>query len=427
MCYNTFMSDQRPQALQPYRVLDLTGSMGWMCGKLLADLGADVLKIEPPGGDPGRRFGPFYHDVPHPERSLAWLALNTNKRGLTLNCDAADGQTLLRTLAQYADVVVESFPPGFMAERGIGFRHLSAVNPRLIWTAITPFGQSGPYAEHRASDLVGMAMGGLMSVCGDPDRPPVRMRPSQAHLHAGLQAAVATLLALHHRANTAEGQYIDVSMQHALTWAIIPTRQYWELNRIVVGRGGAARAFGDQLRRIIFPCQDGHIALMGVLHAREWRPMVDWLAQAGMAEDLTDASWRILVDHAGPGPLTQAALTEAELAHVDAVLTRFFLKHTKAELEAEAQRRRITLFPVATPRDLLDHPQLQARGFFVSLSHPELGAMLRYPGAPYQLSETPWRLRRRAPLIGEHNDAVYGGELGLSRAELAVLMAAGAI
>jgi len=421
------MSDQRPQALQPYRVLDLTGPMGWMCGKLLADLGADVLKVEPPGGDPARRLGPFYRDVPHPERSLAWFALNTNKRGLTLNCDTVDGQTLLRTLAQGADVVVESFPPGFMAERGIGFAQLSTMNPRLIWTAITPFGQDGPYADYRATDLVGMAMGGLMSLCGDPDRPPVRMRPSQAHLHASVQAAVAVLLALHHRANTGEGQYIDVSMQHAVTWAIIPIRHYWELNRIIVERGGQARAFGDQLRRIIFPCQDGHIALMGVLHAREWQTMVDWLASAGMAEDLTDESWHILVDYAGPGPLTQAALTEVELAHVDAILTRFFLKHTKAKLWAEAQRRGITLFPVATPRDLLDHPQLQAREFFVPLPHPELGDTLCYPGAPYQLSETPWRLRRRAPLIGEHNDEVYGGELGLSRAELAVLMAAGAI
>jgi crotonobetainyl-CoA:carnitine CoA-transferase CaiB-like acyl-CoA transferase len=145
-----------------------------------------------------------------------------------------------------------------------------------------------------------------------------------------------------------------------------------------------------------------------------------------MAEDLTDPSWRILVDYAGPGPLTQAALSAEEWAHVDAVLTRFFLQHTQAELWTEAQRRRITLFPVATPRDLLDHPQLQARGFFVPVAHPELGETLCYPGAPYDLSETPWRLRRRAPLIGEHNEEIYSGEFGLSRAELAVLMAAGA-
>src|SRR5918996_1968250 len=198
------MNEPPPQALHHYRGLDLTGASGWMCGKLLADLGADVIKIEPPGGDPDRRLGPFYGDTPHPERSLAWFSLNTNKRGLTLNGDTADGQALLRALAQGADFLVESYPPGFLEARGIGFRQLSARNPRLIWTAITPFGQHGPYAEYRATDLVGMAMGGLMYLCGDPDRPPVRMRPAQAYLHAGLQAAVAMLLALQHRAHTGE-------------------------------------------------------------------------------------------------------------------------------------------------------------------------------------------------------------------------------
>jgi crotonobetainyl-CoA:carnitine CoA-transferase CaiB-like acyl-CoA transferase len=317
--------------------------------------------------------------------------------------------------------------PGFLDRHGIGFRAISQRYPQLIWTSITPFGHSGPYAYYRASDLVGMAMGGLMYLCGDADRPPVRLRPAQAYLQAGLQAAVATLLAHHHRVGSGEGQFIDVSMQHAVSWTIIPTRQYWDLEDLISERSGPARAFGDQVRRIIFPCQDGHVALMGVMNSREWRPMVDWLASEAMAEDLTEASWAILAQHAGPNPLTQAALTDAELAHVYDVLSRFFLHHTKAELAEGARRHRLILFPVHTARDLLEHPQLIARHFFQALEHPELGETLCYPGAPYQLSRTPCRLRRRAPLIGEHNEAIYGGELGLSRAELAVLMAAGAI
>jgi benzylsuccinate CoA-transferase BbsE subunit len=421
------MKSLAPQALEPYRVLDLTHAIGWTCGKLLADLGADVIKIEPPGGDADRRFGPFYRDVPHPERSLPWFAANTNKRGITLNLDSADGQALWQALVGSADFVLESFPSGFMNQRGIGFQQVSARNPRLIWTSITPFGQSGPYAHYRASDLVGMAMGGLMSVCGDVDRPPIRWRPSQAHLQAGLQAAVATLLAHHFRVRHGEGQFIDVSMQHAMSWAIIPTRQYWDLNRLIIERGGTSRAFGEQLRRIIFPCQDGHVAVMGVMNAREWGPMVAWLHGEGMAEALTDASWAILAEHAGPDPLAQAAVTDEELAYVYGVLGRFFMKHTKAELAAEARRRRIMLFPVHTARDLCEHPQLLARDFFQPLPHPELDETLCYPGAPYRLSKTPWHLRRCAPLIGEHNEAIYAGELGLSRAELAVLMAAGAI
>lgn len=421
------MKSEPPQALSPYRVLDLTHMIGWTCGKLLADLGADVIKIEPPGGDPGRRIGPFYHNEPHPEQSLGWFYGNTNKRAITLNWDASDGQALLRALVREADFLIESCPPGFLHARGIGFGQLSSLNPRLIWIAITPFGQSGPYRDYRASDLVGMAMSGLMYVCGDADRPPVRMRAPQAYVHAGLQAAVAALLAQHDRAHSGEGQFVDVSMQEALTWTIIPTRQYWDLHRLITERAGPARLFGDQLRRIIFPCQDGHIALMGVLNAREWGRVVEWLASEGMAEDLTDDSWRILVEHAGPTLLTQAAVTDEELAHVDAVLTRFFLKHAKEELSTEAQRRGVILFPVHTPRDLLQHPQLRARGFFVPLEHPELGETLLYPGAPYRLSETPWQLRRRAPRIGEHNGEIYCGELGMSQAELAVYMAAGAI
>jgi benzylsuccinate CoA-transferase BbsE subunit len=408
-------------------VLDLTQAIGWTCGKLLADLGADVIKIEPPGGDLDRRIGPFYRDQPLPERSLSWFAAHTNKRGITMNLETADGQALWLTLVRDADFVVESFSPGFLDQRGIGFQALSQRHPRLIWTSITPFGQSGPYAHYRASDLVGMAMGGLMYLCGDADRPPVRLRPSQAYLQVGLQAAVGTLLAHHHRVRSGEGQLIDVSMQQAVSWTIIPTRQYWDLDRLITERGGPARAFGDQMRRIIFPCQDGHVSLMGVMNAREWRPMVAWLASEGMAEDLTGESWAILAQHAGPSPLTQAALTADELAHVYDVLSRFLLKHTKAELSEEARRRRIILFPVHTARDLLAHPQLLARNFFQALEHPELGETLCYPGAPYQLSRTPCQLRRRAPLIGEHNEAIYGGELGLSQAELAVLMAAGAI
>jgi len=319
------MKSQLSQALEPYRVLDLTQAIGWTCGKLLADLGADVIKIEPPGGDTERRLGPFYHDDPHPERSLSWFAAHTNQRGITLNMESVDGQALWLALVCDADFVVESCPPGFLDRHGVGFRALSQRHPQLIWTSITPFGHSGPYAHYRASDVVGMALGGLMYLCGDADRPPVRLRPAQAYLQAGLQAAVATLLAHHHRVRSGEGQFIDVSMQQAVSWTIIPTRQYWEFEGLISERGGPARAFGDQVRRIIFPCQDGHVAVMGVMNSREWGPMVDWLASEAMAEDLTEASWAILAQYAGPSPLTQAALTDAELAHVIALSQRYAL------------------------------------------------------------------------------------------------------
>jgi crotonobetainyl-CoA:carnitine CoA-transferase CaiB-like acyl-CoA transferase len=185
--------------LSPFRALDLTDEKGFLCGRILGDLGADVIKIEKPGGDPARDIGPFYHDIPDPEKSLFWFAFNANKRGITLDIENPDGQEIFKQLVKSADFAIESFPPGYMDSLGLGYLALSEINPKIILTSITPFGQTGPYKDYKASDLIAMAMGGQMYLCGDPDRPPVRVSFPQAYCHAGAQGAMGTMIAHIHR------------------------------------------------------------------------------------------------------------------------------------------------------------------------------------------------------------------------------------
>jgi crotonobetainyl-CoA:carnitine CoA-transferase CaiB-like acyl-CoA transferase len=193
-------------SLDPYRVLDLTDEKGMLCGRILGDLGADVIKVERSGGDKSRNIGSFYQDMPHPERSLYWFAYNANKRGITLNLQTADGRGLFKRLAKTSDFIIESFAPGYLEELGLGYPVLSEIKPAIILISITPFGQSGPYRDYKSSDIVSMAMGGLMYITGDADRPPVRVSVEQSYLHAGAHAAIGALLALHYRVLTGKDQ-----------------------------------------------------------------------------------------------------------------------------------------------------------------------------------------------------------------------------
>ena len=204
--------------LSPYRVLDLADERGIFCGKLLGDLGADVIKVEPPGGDRARGVGPFHHDEPHPERSLFWQAYATNRRSITLDLERERGRELLRRLASNAHFLVESFPPGHLASQGLGYQDLRQINPALIVVSITPFGQDGPWRDHRATDLTGVALGGSMYVTGEEDlhRCASPTRPSSG-CWAGPRAQAGAMVAHHYRLLTGRGQHVDVSCQQAVT------------------------------------------------------------------------------------------------------------------------------------------------------------------------------------------------------------------
>ena len=405
-------TQQASTALAPYRLIDLSDEKGALCTKLFADMGADVIKVERPEGDPTRRIGPFYHDIPHPENSLFWLNYNTGKRSITLDIETEKGQDILKNLAKSADFLVECFPPGYLDSLGLGYLALSHINRRIIVTSISPFGQSGPYKDYKASDIVAMAMGGLMYTCGDTDRAPVRIGASQAYLQAGVQAAAATMIAHYYRETTGDGQHVDVSMQECITLTLDTAPQFWDLNEVILRRGGVYRYRGNRVLRLVFPCKDGFIA--GYVHpGTGFEDLVAWMASEGMASDLIDEKW--IGKTVGPGP---QQLTAEEIRHVEEVVGDFLMAHTRAELYHEAQKRRILFCPVNTPADLFQDMQLRSREYFTEIEYPEVDDMIIYPGAPFKMSLTPWRICRRAPRLGEHNLDVYNQELGYSLAEL---------
>jgi len=408
--------------LSPYRVLDLTWEHASLCGRLLGDMGAEVLKVEPPGGDPARRRPPFYGDTPHGDRSLTFWFYNLNKRGVTLDITTADGQALLKRLAAQADVLLESFPPGTMERWGLGYHDLSPLNPRLIYTRITGFGQTGPYASFEAPDIVVQAMGGLMFITGDPDRPPLRISFPQAYLHGAAEAAVGTLIALWERHTSGLGQQVDVSSQQGVVWSLMNATVTWDLNRRNITRQGAERLLGTVRFRLNWECKDGYVCFRlgtGRVGGPSTRALVRWMEEEGAAPDYLS-----LFDFEGQ-EIHRLAQEEVDL--LQAPIADFFRGKTKAELFEGALQRRIILYPVSTMQDLAENRHLRERGFFLPVYHPELGKEILYPGLVPRLTATPLRVRRRPPLLGEHNREVFCGEVGLSPEELALLQGRGVI
>lgn len=409
--------------LAPYRVLDLTDEKGLYCGKILGDLGADVIKIEKPRGDQARNRGPFYHDTPHPERSLYWTAYNAGKRGITLNVEARDGREILLKLAKNAHCLIESFPVGYMDGLGLGWRKLNEMNPGIIMTSITPFGQAFPHTGFGTSDLAMQALGGAMSRCGDPDTPLLFAGSSdQSYLQAGAQAAVGTMIALFHREMTGQGQQVDVSMVEAMFWGASPPELLadWELKGRVSPREGNYTHRGETRYKVIFPCKDGYVAsrVMVGLQGHFTRRLVDLMKEEGMAEDLDGVAWE---------QLDIFMIQQDSLTHYEEVMTKFFLRHTQSELQQKAIERGLILFPVYEPCALVDNPQVVSRGILGAMEVPGLSENVVFPVKPYLSSAFSPGPTTRPPLIGEHNEEVYCGELGFSKEDLARLMEAGAI
>lgn len=418
-------SDQvKPETmLPPYRVLDLTDEKGFLCSRILGDLGADVIKVEKPGGDASRNIGPFYHNDKNPEKSLYWWAYNCNKRGITLNLETEEGKEILKKLVLESHVIIESYPPGYMDEIGLGYARLSEVNPRIIMTSITPFGQTGPYKDFESSDLTIWAMGGLMFYCGDQDRAPVTISFPQACLHAGGAAAQGTMIALYHQQLSGEGQHVDVSVLQSLVSNLMHIRSFWELNQAELHRAGQFRVdiWGTgALARMVWPCKDGYVMFSimgGPTGASSNRALVKWMEDEGMALEDIKRDWEALDMHTA---------TQKEFDQMQRPIAEFFRQHTQAELYEGALKRGMMFCPVNTIREIAGDPQLKERGFWQQVEHPELAAGIEYPGSFIRSAAGP-DIRRRAPLIGEHNMDIYSRELGFSQAEIAGLKQAGVI
>lgn len=406
--------------LSGIRVLDLAPGSEQYCGKLFAQLGADVLLVEPPTGCAGRHEGPFLDDHVHPEHSLGFAYFNQGKRGVALDLNQAQGQEIFRALVRQADLVIECERPGRMQARGLDHAALACLQPGIVTTSITAFGQDGPYAQYEGGDLVALAYGGLLSLGGYPGLAPTAPYGNQALLAAAQFAAVAAMVALwdvEGQDGERQGQHVDVSVQESVAMALENAVQFVELENTVRQRNaGQQRQAGTG----VFPCSDGMVYLMagGIASNKFWDVTAQWMVdvQAPGATQLREPRWH-----------DAAFLATAEAKDLFAqVFEPYAAAHTKAELYAAGQRRRIPICPVSTTADLLNNRQLAHRGYFEQTPHPYSGRTLTVPGAPYRLSASPWRLGRPAPRLGEHSAEVLAS-LGYNADVQAVLLRQGVI
>jgi crotonobetainyl-CoA:carnitine CoA-transferase CaiB-like acyl-CoA transferase len=416
------------ELLKGLRMLDLADEKGSLCGKMFADMGAEVIKAEPPEGCSTRRIPPFLEDVPGLDRSTYFLAYGAGKKSITLNLENADGRELLLELVKRSDFLVESFPLGHLDSLGLGYATLAELNPRLIHATITPFGDTGPGRNYKAPDIVGWASGGPMFLAGEPERPPLEMSQPQAGLHAGGEAAVASMIAHYARGRDGLGQHIMVNMQACAVWTMMNEQAMPFLHGDYLRRSGIFTGAIGGRRKTIFRCVDGHISflLAGGAYLNSTNAVIAWMKEEGKAPD-----W--LAREGGLKALTPAGFMSAddsalsELADAEELVEQFFAPKTKKEIWANILKRRLLAAPINTVADIADDAQLKDRDYFVRVEHQGLGRTLTLPGAFAKMSVTPVGPAGAAPQLGQHNREIYSGLLGHPVADLAMLRAAGAI
>ena len=403
-------------ALSGIKALDFTHHIaGPYCTKLLADYGADVIKVERPGtGDGARDIGPFPKDEPHREKSGAFLHLNTNKRSITLDLKSGDGSGLARKLASEADVVIENFRPGTMDGFGLGYDALSAINPGLVMTSISNFGQSGPYRDWRGSELIFYGMGGELYSTGVSEKEPLKLGGTVGLYQAGTVAAYATLGAVLSAGDEGVGQHVDVSLMEVQAGSIdrrMSMLLAYQYNEEISGRTPLGTASGSGgYPSGVYPCADGFFQVNG--GGNYFRRVLEMLDHP---EEFSGDEW-----------LTPEAQADEDMAGLfDAVFYPWTLERTKYELWEQAQKSKVLSGPLNTMEDLQADRVFESRGAFAEIDHPEAGT-LRYPGRPFVMSATPWSIRRPAPLLGQHTDAILA-ELGVGDGEIDSLRRRGVI
>jgi len=408
-----------------YRVLDLTEGGCMIGGRMLGDIGAEVIKIEPPNGS-ASRIAPFYRDIVDPEKSLFWYCYNANKRGITLDISQPEGQAVFNRLVETSDIVLECFAPGYLDSLHLGYRDLVKIKSDIILVSITPFGQDGPKSGYAGSDLTAWASGGYLNICGEPDSPPVWISFPQAGLFGGAEAAIGAMAAIWHRGQSGEGQHVDVSLQECSVSPTLNVLQMWGANRIEFHRaGGCLYVPSTGVKQpIYFKCRDGYIMIMvqggNEPFVSSSKGLVNWMAENNMAPDwLINLNW--VLDY-------NASTMKQETAdRVGAAVEAFTLTMTKAELYEGSMTRQILLAPVSTTQDIAEDVQLEARKYWQKIFHPEIDIDLIYCGPSVRMSEAPLNYRLRAPLIGEHNLEIYAGELHITEKRLQALKEAGVI
>lgn len=383
------------------RVIELGRHIaGPYCGKLLAGMGAEVIKVEAPGvGDPSRRVGPFPEDLPHPEKSGHYLYLNTAKKSITLNLESETGRGLLKKLVGASAVLIEDFEPAVLSAWGLDYDSLAGINPALVLTSITGFGQTGPYRDMKADEITAFAMGGLMSQLGFSDMPPLKFGGSIVQYSAGLSAFTGSMVALFHAEMTGIGQQVDISLME-----VIASSHFQSMAEYIYT--GSVR---NRSRTImIFPCMDGYVNASTQAH--QWPGVPEVL---GMPELLEDPRFKTVEDR----------VRNAD--ELEATIIPWMVERTKEEIYHLGQAAHLPWGYLANAEDLVNSPQYRAREFFTELEHPAVGAQL-YPGTPLRMGDFPWQ-HKRAPLLGEHNEEVFTGLLDLSHNDLVLLRQNGVI
>lgn len=398
------------KALTALKVLDLGQFIsGPFCAKTLGDLGADVIKVEPSEGDEARKFGPFLNSVPHPERSGLFLYLNTNKKGITLNVSTAAGKKLLKQLVEKTDILIENSSPGTMKKLGLDYDSLKEINPKLIMTSITPFGQTGPYKNYKSSDLVMYNMSGSGNVTplhSTPDQEPLKTGGHLTDFYAGISAATATMCAVHNCKKTGRGQHVDVSCLEAfinMIWAFFTGYQFE--NDALVRYGKVAWA-----PIAVLPCKDGYVSFQ-FQEEHQWSSLMEIMGNPDWAEnELFKDQW------------ARAENWDA----CSALMIDWLKDQEKESFFHMAQANRCPVAPVNTMEDALRSEHLTERKFFVEVDSPETGKV-KYPSAPYKFSKTPWIIDQPAPTLGQHNEEIYCNRLGYAKQDLVRMRTSGAI
>jgi crotonobetainyl-CoA:carnitine CoA-transferase CaiB-like acyl-CoA transferase len=404
------------------RALDLTDEKGFTCGKILAAIGVDVIKVERPGGDPSRAIPPFFKDIPGTENSLYWKAFNTDKLGITLNIETEEGQKLFKKLVEKSDFVVESFTPGYLESLGLGYEALRLLNPRVILASVTPFGQNGPYSQYKGSELVAAAMGGVAKNTGDTDRPPVKESLDSTYFHAGAAAALGALISYYHCELTGEGQQVDVSVEEVTAFRITGVLNAWQFDRMLLNRQGPRQLLGRVATRWVWACRDGYLfwhMLGGMQGAPANKALSDWID-----ETETDNPMKEISDWPA---FDKARMSPEQWERMEAKIAPFFMKFTKKEIAEETLKRGANAVIVNDPEDVLASEQLIERGFWTFIEDPALGRASKYPKYFFLCNETENFCRRPAPAVGADNDDIYIRELGLSPQELSYLKNANVI
>ncbi|MBI2907502.1 MAG: CoA transferase [Chloroflexi bacterium] len=381
-------------------------------GKLMADMGAEVIKVEDPGGgDASRQHGPFPQDIPHHEKSGLFLNLNTSKLGITLNVRVRTGREILERLLKDADIFLHNHPARQMKALGLDYASLKELNPRLVVAGVSAFGATGPYKDYKGQAINCCAFSGVSDEMGDPDREPLNLPLSISDYQAAMAATSGILLAVFYRDRSGEGQFVDIA--EADVMATIQREGVWPAYFSLgkVHKRDGHRRSGHLYPHTILPCKDGHMCLIAV-EGRQYKRFIEIMGNPEWSNNPKYRDrWKISEEYAD---------------EVDALLAPWLMAHTKQEIFQICLENRIPFAPVRTIDEVVNDPHLKARHFFAEIDHPEAG-MLKYPGMPYQFSSTPMQVSRPAPMLGEHNELVFCDRLGYSKQDLAVMRQEGVI